>query len=450
MSEWQEAEHHVERASELIDMGRWEEAEAELRKALAINSQQPEWHFNLGLTLDAAGRTAESVGCFRAAAELDPKNVNARLCLAVALQRTEDFAGALASLEEVRKIDPNFEPAYCHQIGVLASLNRHDEAEQTFYEARLLKEECPLCYANLGESFLARRSFERAIWCFREAQRLDPRLNGLHARLALAFASKGDREQAYRLYLRDLRDDPGNVQTLLEIGDLLISMERTGEAAEKFRRVLELEPANAAAHLGLGRLARCAGRLDVARVELDLAQKLNAETSGLTRELASLWIDEGNQEAARAALASLMDEFAEDGDQRLEGVRLLVRVGMLQEAATLMVRHLKTQPYNADGWHQLSVIRLTQGRLAQGIRAARTCLRYDPCHSKAHYNLILAYRDAGRLGRAAAAARAARKALPRDAGIRRLTASLGIDLFIERVTLRLISRRRPRRASSPR
>ncbi len=51
MSSWFDAEDHADRALEMYERGRWAEAEAELRKAISLNPEQPEWHFNLGLTL---------------------------------------------------------------------------------------------------------------------------------------------------------------------------------------------------------------------------------------------------------------------------------------------------------------------------------------------------------------------------------------------------------------
>src|SRR3989442_14446633 len=74
MSEWFDAEQHVERAHEHFEAGRWEDAESELRLALSMNPQQAEWHFNLGLTLDAAGRHIDAATSFRSAAELNPED----------------------------------------------------------------------------------------------------------------------------------------------------------------------------------------------------------------------------------------------------------------------------------------------------------------------------------------------------------------------------------------
>ena len=64
MSEWIDAEQHADRALEMYEHGRLAEAESELRKALSLNPHQPEWLFNLGLTLEAAGRDEEAFASY--------------------------------------------------------------------------------------------------------------------------------------------------------------------------------------------------------------------------------------------------------------------------------------------------------------------------------------------------------------------------------------------------
>jgi Flp pilus assembly protein TadD len=72
MSDWMDAEAHADRAFELYERGRWAEAESELRKALSLNPDQPEWHFNLGLTLEAAGRDGDALAAYEQATTLMP------------------------------------------------------------------------------------------------------------------------------------------------------------------------------------------------------------------------------------------------------------------------------------------------------------------------------------------------------------------------------------------
>jgi len=75
MNDWQDAESHADRALDWFERGRWDEAEAELRKAIHLNPDQPEWHFNLGLTLEAAGRESEALASYEHASGLMPGQI---------------------------------------------------------------------------------------------------------------------------------------------------------------------------------------------------------------------------------------------------------------------------------------------------------------------------------------------------------------------------------------
>ncbi|MHC4220002.1 MAG: tetratricopeptide repeat protein, partial [Planctomycetota bacterium] len=91
MSNWFDAEEHADRALEMYERGRWAEAEAELRKAIALNPDQPEWHFNLGLTLEASERDAEAMACFERAVELMPGQLDPLLAAGIVSNRLGMF-----------------------------------------------------------------------------------------------------------------------------------------------------------------------------------------------------------------------------------------------------------------------------------------------------------------------------------------------------------------------
>ena len=156
MSEWHEAEEHVERAHQHYEAGRWDEAERELRKALSSNPYQVEWHFNLGLTLDAAGRFAEAVSAFGQAHALEPEDAPICVMLGVTTLKAGDAEGALEWLaraesrgasgaEAGRGVSPGMTVGMSvavHRIEALARLGRHEEAETAFYVAQELDGSC--------------------------------------------------------------------------------------------------------------------------------------------------------------------------------------------------------------------------------------------------------------------------------------------------------------------
>src|SRR5262245_32787790 len=169
-----EGERHAQRAAEHFRRGRLADAEAELRKALAGNPDRGDWHFNLGLTLDAAGRLDEAVEAFREAAQRLPRRAEARLAEATVLCRLDRWADALPALEAACTLDPSCEQAWARRIEALASLDRRDDAETVYYVAQQRLDSMPLCLVAMGEAQHEWRNYERAAWCFREAIALGP------------------------------------------------------------------------------------------------------------------------------------------------------------------------------------------------------------------------------------------------------------------------------------
>ena len=47
MDDWLDAEQLASKAMDLLERGRWVEAEAQLRRALAVDPRQYEWRFHL-------------------------------------------------------------------------------------------------------------------------------------------------------------------------------------------------------------------------------------------------------------------------------------------------------------------------------------------------------------------------------------------------------------------
>ena len=62
MNDWFEAEQRVERAQQLSESQRWEEALTELDAALAINPNNATWHAHRGYLLEELDRWEEAVG----------------------------------------------------------------------------------------------------------------------------------------------------------------------------------------------------------------------------------------------------------------------------------------------------------------------------------------------------------------------------------------------------
>lgn len=435
MNDWMDAEHHVERAHELYDAGRWDEAETELRRALFLNPYQAEWHFNLGLTLEAAGRHADAAAAFERCFELhsadSDRDANSALLVGVNLLRSGQFEASLRWLDRAGEIEPMSVAPFVHRVEALAELGRTDEAEEAFYLGQQIDPEHAELYAAMATVLSARGDHERSVWCLREAARLDPDLPRVRARLARAYADSGRLERARQLYVRELRDDPGDVDTLLDLGELLMDMHRLTESGEKFRRVLEIEPDHPDAHHLLGELAEREGRTADALVQYDVVLRLDPAYPGARRRLAKVMLDRGREEDLPRVRDLLRREFREaTADPKATGAefeelgRLMLDSGVPADAIKAYRELLTRQPGSHRGHHGMSVALLEVGRVTDGIDEARRALALQPRFVPAMHNLALAHLREHRWVRARYWVRQALRIEPDDPALRRLRLKL--------------------------
>lgn len=439
MNEWFDAEGHEERAREAYEAGRWAEAESELREALSINPHQAEYHYNLGLTLEAAGRYADAVRAFEDAHELAPEDAQAPTMIGVNFLRLEKPERAIEWLEVARKIDPTSVDVYIHLIEARTDLGDHDEAEVLFYTGLQMEAENPGLYAAVAESLHLRGQHERAIWCLREAAKFNPELPGLHARMASVYSATGKRDLARRHYMLELRKNPGDIETLLELGCLLADMELTDEAGEKFRRVLELNPSHAEAHFQLGDLALNSARHAEAQryFEAVLAEDPTFKLARVRLATALL----GHRinparDRARELLTEEFDQF-DPSDRHMTAddldmfARSLLRVGLAARAVDVGQALVAARTGDSEALHLLGVALFHAGRPDEAITTWRKTLEIDPRHAATMVNLIVAHAKLGRWGQCAGWAKRALAHRPGDHDLRRVVFWLRVRAALE-------------------
>ncbi len=83
MNEWLNAEAHAERAQRFYETGQWHKALDAVKRALAVNPTQSDWHYGLGLTLEAMGRHSEAAEAFERVLELRGDDIEAIVVLGV-------------------------------------------------------------------------------------------------------------------------------------------------------------------------------------------------------------------------------------------------------------------------------------------------------------------------------------------------------------------------------
>jgi Tfp pilus assembly protein PilF len=184
----------------LMQAGRFMDAEAPCRAALALAPDDAELHFTLGTALLARGAAACAQASLGRALALDPSHASALNNLGHALRLLGRHSAAAAAYQRALLLRPEH-PGIRNNLGaVLLALQRPGEAIAHLEAALSLQPDYAEACNNLGGALLALdRAPEALVW-FRRAAALAPELAEARLGEALALLSTGDFQAGWRAY----------------------------------------------------------------------------------------------------------------------------------------------------------------------------------------------------------------------------------------------------------
>ena len=132
--------------------GRNEEAVALIGRAIALNGEVPDFHYNLGLALWALNRREEASRHWTRAVRLNPNFAQARLNLGNALREERRFIEAIAQHSALVQLQPQSAAAH-NSLGLsLAKAGRDEDAIHHYGRALALQPGFIDAYLNLAMS----------------------------------------------------------------------------------------------------------------------------------------------------------------------------------------------------------------------------------------------------------------------------------------------------------
>lgn len=121
-------EFHYNRGLTLADLMRYEEALASFDRALALDPRNPATLNDRGNALCGLARLDEALASFDQAVALDPNFAEGHNGRAVVLGRLRDYAAAVSAIERALAIKPNYADALTNRASALLQLGRVGEA----------------------------------------------------------------------------------------------------------------------------------------------------------------------------------------------------------------------------------------------------------------------------------------------------------------------------------
>jgi protein O-GlcNAc transferase len=153
-----------------------------ISKAIAINSKDARFHYNLGFSLQKLKQYELALSSYEQATLLEPNYAIAFSNRASIFKELGKFDAALESYNQALALNPNNAEDYSNRAVVLTSLHRAQEAIVDCEQAILLMPRFHKAHYNLGLALLALKKIDEAVLAFSNALNIYPQyeyLSGL-------------------------------------------------------------------------------------------------------------------------------------------------------------------------------------------------------------------------------------------------------------------------------
>jgi tetratricopeptide (TPR) repeat protein/SAM-dependent methyltransferase len=214
-------EAHYNLGNVLNGLGRSEEAVASLTRALALKPDFVEAHNNLGNIFKALGRSEEAIACLTKALEIEPNAAEVHYNLGVALNDLGKPEEALKSFVKAVAIKPDHAEAHNNLGAALNALGRPQEAIASLTRALALQPEFAEAHNNLGNALRTLGRIEEAIASLTKAVDFKPDFAAAHNNLGAALHYLGKSEEAIAHYSQAVALAPDNNETWQSFSGLL-------------------------------------------------------------------------------------------------------------------------------------------------------------------------------------------------------------------------------------
>src|SRR5207249_3993822 len=333
----QTAQSYRQRAIELSRNKSWDQAIASYHKALDLEPNDPDTHYNLALTLKYKG---------------DAKRADAHYALGATWYDLNDQAAALKELRTA--VDLDFANAGAHRLlaHIYLQQSNPSAAEGELRRALQSKPSAEL-HLELGLAEGQLGNLEGAAGEFRRALRLNPKLAPAHSLLGVTLRRKGDHAGALAEFRRAVEIDPKDPEAQLNLGKELKAGGDTTGAIAAFRQAIELKPDFEQAHYNLG-----------------IALHAQGETGAAQRELNDL-----------SALQEFRARLAQAKYLILQGVEAL-KQQKLDDALALFQKSVEQSPELPTGHYYLGVTWERKGDAPRALAAYEKSLELKPDYAQ--------------------------------------------------------------------
>ena len=243
------------------EAGRYDDAVAKVREALAADPEIIEAYSRLGNIQTKAGRHTEAIAAYQRALALDPEHLLSTYNLALAYRSAGRIDEAIVGFERTQQLDPRSGRAHFQLGDIYMQRGQPARALEVLTLGLTLDVDRAPFLVKVGEAHLELKQFDAAETVLKEAVALRPDVPRGHYNLALVAEQRGDAGMARTAYEAEAAANPKNYGAQFNLGKLLLKDGRLPEATARLRAAVEARPEFAEGYLYLAKALLDGGQL---------------------------------------------------------------------------------------------------------------------------------------------------------------------------------------------
>ncbi|MCA9751006.1 MAG: tetratricopeptide repeat protein [Gemmatimonadetes bacterium] len=266
-----EAWWHTDRGLALQRAGRTDEAEVELKAAIAANPGYVDAHVALGELYEQLDRKDEAIAHYAAVLQQRPDKSSLMMKTAVLLNARGRYQEAVPYLRTLVQISDSPETRF--EYGrALTEVGRYDEGIEQFRAAIAAQPEQPQAFTNLGIAQAKLGKTSEAIESFREAIYLDPYGKEAYFHLGNALQAAKQYDDAKEAFEEAARIGLTWVDPRVHRGNLANELGEYEDAVQWYEQAIRLNPTHVVARYNMSAALANLGRFDEALEHLQVAE----------------------------------------------------------------------------------------------------------------------------------------------------------------------------------
>ncbi|MDO8689581.1 MAG: tetratricopeptide repeat protein [Dehalococcoidia bacterium] len=358
-----QSHHHLGEALETV--GEIEEALEAFQAAVKLAPEEAQFWKSLGRVQRTLGQTAASVESLIRARDLLPAEADMHYQLGLSLEGAGRVQEAEECYRGAARRDVNREEYWMALGRCCRILGRLADSQAALRRVLFLNPAHTMAHSELAETQLRQGRREEALAEALSAIKGDPEVGHYHHQAAVICREMGLRQDALLYLSRAVDLQPHRADWRRELGEVYEDMGELENSLAEYEKACQWDPDSPRGFFLLGRLHHRLGRVDDALNELERAVRLDPSAVEARTFLARLHLEKGDAEEALEHCRVLMPVASQDPQPFYLAFQSLLKLGREAEAIQVLEKATALSPDDPAWQRELGQAYAGVGRLLE-------------------------------------------------------------------------------------